>query len=139
MILTDKDNFNFIKNKKSEKRKENENTFTVFNMKFNKDKVYAFSAFVLAISFIFLNDKSKRVKFVELTSNKKFLYSMLIALAFSFYTLFFLSDNKDNERVRTATKHAIIGFLIGMMHHFDFKVGPFWFVWLTSFYLDMGE
>jgi len=119
---------------------ENKNIlFKLGNINFNNDKLMAFSSFVLVIFFMFYKDKSKRKKLFELFYNKSFVVSALIALVFSIYTLYFIPHNDDGRKLSTATKHAIIGFLIGMLHHFEFQIGPFWFIWLASYYLDMNE
>ncbi len=116
------------------------NDFQILGINFKKDKVLAFGSFILATSTIFYHSNEKRKKLMELLKNKFFVLSVLFAMSFSIYTLYFIpKDNDDNEKVKKATKQAIIGFLIGMFHHLDFNVGPFWFIWLVSYYLDISE
>lgn len=126
-------------NKKKSKGDEKDVVFKLGNINFHKDKMIAISSFVLVIFFMFYKDKSKRKKLFELFYNKSFAISAFIALLFSIYTLYFIPHNEDGRKLSTATKHAIIGFLIGMLHHFEFQIGPFWFIWLASYYLDMSE
>ena len=115
------------------------NHFKIVGINFKKDKVIAFGSFILAIFFVFYNDGLKRNKIKELFTSKSFVLSTLFVLSFSIYTLYFVPNNNDSKRLGKATKQAIIAFLIGMFHHLDFKVGPFWFIWLASYYLDIGE
>ena len=113
------------------------NNFKINGINFKKIK--AFSSFILVISMIFYYSKEKRSKLMELLKNKFFVISVLFAMGFSIYTLYFVPKDEDYEKVKKSTKQAIIGFLIGMFHHLDFNVGPFWFIWLASYYLDVGE
>ena len=115
------------------------NNFKINGINFKKDKVLAFSSFILVISMIFYNSKEKRSKLMELLQNRFFVVSVLFAMSFSIYTLYFVPKDDDSEKVKKATKQAILGFLIGMFHHLDFNVGPFWFIWLASYYLGIGE
>ncbi len=126
-----------MENKKE--KNQNKLKFKVGKYSIERNKAAAFSTFILAVIFIFYNDKHKRKLLFELISNKRFTFSLLIAFIFSVYTLYFVDDSIDSQKLTTATKHAIIGFLIGILHHFDFKIGPFWFIWLVSYYLDMSE
>ena len=103
------------------------------------DKIFAFSSFVLAVSYLIYNDKNRVKKLKELFNNKSFALSAFVALMFSIWGLYFTPEDETGVKLRTATKHAIIAFLIGMFHHFEFKVGPFWFIWLVSYYLDLSE
>ena len=126
--------------KNNQKGEENKNIlFKLGNINFHKDKLFAISSFVLVIFFMFYKNTSKRKILSELLHNKSFAISAFIALLFSIYTLYFIPHNEDGRKLSTATKHAIIGFLIGMLHHFEFQIGPFWFIWLASYYLDMSE
>lgn len=117
-----------------------DNDFQILGINFKKDKVLAFGSFILATSTIFYHSEEKRKKLMHLLKNKFFVLSVLFAMSFSIYTLYFIpKDSDDNDKVKKATKQAIIGFLIGMFHHLDFNVGPFWFIWLVSYYLDVSE
>lgn len=116
-----------------------DNDFQILGINFKKDKILAFGSFILATSTIFYHSNEKRKKLMHLLKNKFFVLSVLFAMSFSIYTLYFIPKNNDYEKVKKATKQAIIGFLIGMFHHLDFNVGPFWFIWLASYYLDVGE
>ena len=116
-----------------------DNNFKISGINFKKDKILAFSSFILAISMIFYTHKEKRSKLMKLLKNRPFVLSVLFAMGFSIYTLYFVPKDDNYEKVKKATKQAIIGFLIGIFHHLDFNVGPFWFIWLASYYLDVSE
>lgn len=124
--------------KKTEKHGE-EFLFKLGNVTLNKNKLFAFGSFVIAIFYLIISDNEKKGKFFKLISNKKFTFSMFFVIVFSFVTLYFTPKNKDGIKVTKATKQAIIGLLIGIFHHLGFTVGPFWFIWLVSYYLDLSE
>ena len=130
-----------FKEKKSNQKKQTsiKDFFKYETLVVYKNKIFAFSSFILIIFYIFYKSKERRNKLKELLSNRSFVFSGLIALVFSIWTLYFIPWDESNNKVRNATKHAIIAFLIGMFHHFEFKIGPFWFVWLISYYLDLSE
>ena len=115
------------------------NDFQILGINFKKDKVLAFGSFILATSTIFYHSNEKRKKLMELLKNKFFVLSVLFAMSFSINTLYFIPKDDDYGKIKKATKQAIIGFLIGMFHHLDFNVGPLWFIWLVSYYLDVSE
>ena len=121
------------------KKQESGVLFKLGNVNFKKDKIFAFGSFILAIFFILYKDNERKKKFFELFDNKFFMISAFVSFLFSIYTLYFSGNDEESEKMKTATKHAIIAFLIGMLHHIDLKIGPFWFIWLASYYLDMGE
>jgi len=124
--------------KDNDKKKE-QVLFKIGNTKFYRDKVLAFGSFILVTFFILFTNNDKKNLVIKLINNKKFMFSFLLAVVFSVYTLYFLPKDKDYQKVTRATKQAIIGLIIGMFHYLDFKVGPFWFIWLVSYYLDLSE
>ena len=113
--------------------------FKISGFIFKKQEIISFGVFILAIFFSFYRSKDRLEKLNELLSNKFFGVSLFFIVCFSMYTLFLNKQSEDNKRLSTATKHAIIGFTIGILHHFDFNAAPFWIIWLTSYYLNMGE
>ena len=76
---------------------------------------------------------------MNLIKNKQFLISLTIVCIFVGYTLN-LNDDDDHEteKLKKATKHGLIALLIAIMASLDLKIAPFWFVWLTSYYLDIS-
>ena len=124
--------------KDNDKKKE-QVLFKLGNINFDKDKVLAFGSFILVTFLILITNNEKKKLALDLVNNKKFMFSFLLAVVFSVYTLYFLPKNQDYQKITRATKQAIIGLVIGMFHYLDFKVGPFWFIWLVSYYLDLSE
>jgi hypothetical protein len=112
--------------------------FKISGFIFKKQEIISFCVFILAILFSFYRSKGRLEKLNELLSNKFFTISLFFIVCFSIYTLF-LNKQPENKRLSIATKHAIIGFTIGILHHFDFNAAPFWIIWLTSYYLNMAE
>ena len=129
---------NFEKDNDKKEKKEDQVLFKFYNIKFSNEDL-AFGSFILVTLFILFTNNDKKNLVIKLISNKKFMFSLILAIIFSVYTLYFLPKNKDYQKVTRATKQAIIGLIIGMFHYFDFKVGPFWFIWLVSYYLDLSE
>ena len=112
--------------------------FKISGFIFKKQEIISVCVFILAILFSFYRSKDRLEKLNELLSNKFFTMSLFFIVCFSIYTLF-LNKQPENKRLSIATKHAIIGFTIGILHHFDFNAAPFWIIWLTSYYLNMAE
>lgn len=106
-------------------------------------KKHAFFGSVLLYSivtiFLIYSNKEKRAIFMNLIKNKQFLISLTIVCLFVGYTLN-LNDDDDHEteKLKKATKHGLIALLIAIMASLDLKIAPFWFVWLTSYYLDIS-
>ena len=120
-------------------KKKEQVLFKLGNINFDKDKVLAFGSFILVTFLILITNNEKKKLALDLVNNKKFMFSFFLAICFSIYTLYFLPKNQDYQKITRATKQAIIGLVIGMFHYLDFKVGPFWFIWLVSYYLDLSE
>ena len=51
-----------------------------------------------------------------------------------------LDDNKNEEikQRRTAVKHGLLSLIIGILASLDLKLVPFWLVFITSYYLNLG-
>ena len=58
-------------------------------------------------------------------------------MSFSIYTLYFVPKDEDYEKVKIhkAGNYWFFNRYVSP----DFNVGPFWFIWLASYYLDVGE
>ena len=128
-----------IERENQKNKKKEQVLFKLGNINFDKDKVLAFGSFILVTFLILITNNEKKKLAIDLVNNKKFMFSFFLAICFSIYTLYFLPKNQDYQKITRATKQAIIGLVIGMFHYLDFKVGPFWFIWLVSYYLDLSE
>ena len=116
--------------------------FKISGLLFKKQEVILFGVFILAIFFSFYRSKDRVEKLNKLLSNKFFTVSLFAIISFSVFILYFNKPHEDDKqyiKMATATKHAIIGFTIGILHHFEFNAAPFWIIWLTSYYLNFGE
>ena len=92
--------------KDNDKKKE-QVLFKIGNTKFYRDKVLAFGSFILVTFFILFTNNDKKNLVIKLINNKKFMFSFLLAVVFSVYTLYFLPKDKDYQKVTRATKQAI--------------------------------
>jgi len=116
--------------------------FKISGFLFKKQEVILFGVFILAILFSFYRSKDRLEQLNKLLSNKFFMMSLFAIVCFSVFTLYLnkpSEEDKQYEKMATATKHAIIGFTIGILHHFEFNAAPFWIIWLTSYYLNFDE
>lgn len=91
---------------------------------------------VITLAIVYRNQEKRRI-FMNLITNKSFLMGMIVTICFIVYSLS-LGNEDENERIKTATKHATIALLIAIMAALDLEIAPFWLVWLTSYYLDIS-
>lgn len=131
--------------KKTDVKKSNKYQKGLFKIKgflFKKQEVILFGVFILAILFSFYRSKDRLEQLNKLLANKFFTLSLVAIICFSsfiFYSNKYYEDREHYKKMATATKHAIIGFTIGILHHFEFNAAPFWIIWLTSYYLNFDE
>lgn len=92
-------------------------------------------AFILITGGLLFRDAAKFRKVTGLLKNKTFIVGVVIIIAFSAYTLSLPDTTPDNRRIRRATKHGILGFIIAILAILEFKVAPFWLIMITSYYL----
>ena len=85
---------------------------------------------------ILVTHKDKQQKVLGLLKNKLFLFSLLVIVAWSYYCLYQISDDL-NDDYKKATKQAIIAFIIALLAHLELKVAPYWLVWITAYYLGI--
>jgi hypothetical protein len=77
----------------------------------------------------------------ELITNKYWLVSFMLIIAWSLYVLVFKNklkiykDEHQNEAI-VATKQSLFGLLIAICHHLDMTVWIYWLIWIVSFYLE---
>jgi len=120
----------------NKKMKSSLSNFSTF-MSGNGFAISAF-AFVTLTALVLFKDEEKFTRFKKLFSSKQFIASTLLILVFSSYMLNLpIGNNKDVERLKTATKEGLLGFLIAVLAYLDLKAAPFWIIWLTSYYLNV--
>lgn len=107
----------------------------------SKNNKYGFvisaAVYLLITIVIVYRHKEKRQILIKLVTNKSFLLGFFVTVSFIMYTLS-LGDDGENERIKIATKHGLLAFLIAIMAALDLEIAPFWLVWLTSYYLDIS-
>ena len=100
--------------------------------------VVASLSFVVITALILFRDEEKISKIKKLFSDKLFLFSTLLIIIFSGYTFSIpSSNNTEILRLHTATKEALLGFLIALLAYLDLKAAPFWIIWLASYYIHV--
>ena len=65
-------------------------------------------------------------------------FSMIVIWCLLVYKYSTLKDEpKENiEKVKNATKKAILALIIAFFARLDLVIAPFWFVWLIAYYLE---
>tara|TARA_B100001250_G_C19749750_1_gene767150 strand:- start:1013 stop:1387 length:375 start_codon:yes stop_codon:yes gene_type:complete len=103
-----------------------------------------FSLIIITIVSIIINKNQKYA--LNFITNKYFLVSFIGIIFFSYYVMFVLyeddeaSDEKDlkKKRVKIATKHALIAYVIAIFTHIDSIIlAPFLLIWIMSYFLDI--
>lgn len=100
-----------------------------------KDFIFAIIIFAGIVFYTLFNNEEKLEKIRNLFNNKTFLISLIFIVAWCFY---WLKINTVNvSRYKKATKQAIIGLIIALFAYLDLTIAPFWFVWLSAFFLNI--
>lgn len=103
-----------------------------------------FSLIIITIVSIIINKNQKHA--LNFITNKYFLISFIGIIIFSYYVMFVLyedneaSNEKDlkKKRVKIATKHALIAYVIAIFTHIDSIIlAPFLLIWIMSYFLDI--
>ena len=96
---------------------------------------WSFSSVILITAYFIYKDNTKRKLFMNMISNKFFVISSLLSFIFSIY-IYSLSDaSDDTKNLQSATKDAIIAYIIAILASLDLRVTPFWFIWMITYYL----
>ena len=96
----------------------------------------AMGVFSMITMGILVTHKEKQQKVMNLLKNKIFLFSLFVIVVWSYYCLYYISDDL-NDDYKKATKQAIIAFIIALLAHLELKVAPYWLVWITAYYLGV--
>ena len=103
-----------------------------------------FSLIIITIVSIIINKDQKNA--LNFITNKYFIISFIGIIIFSYYVMFVLyeDDEVGNEkdlkkkRVKIATKHALIAYVIAIFTHIDSIIlAPFLLIWIMSYFLDI--
>lgn len=93
-------------------------------------------SFIGITALIVFRDEEKKKLLIKLITNKLFMGSLVIIIAFSIYQLRQPSGDDETERRKRATREAILGFVIAVLAYLDLKAAPFFIIWIVSYYLD---
>ena len=93
-------------------------------------------SFIGITALIVFRDEEKKKLLIKLTTNKLFMGSLVIIIAFSIYQLRQPPGDDETERRKRATREAILGFVIAVLAYLDLKAAPFFIIWIVSYYLD---
>lgn len=83
--------------------------------------------------------KETQNKIMRYIKNPYFIIHFIIIVVFSAITLS-LDDNKNEEikQRRTAIKHGLLSLIICILASLNLELAPFWLVFITSYYLNLG-
>lgn len=102
------------------------------------------SLIIITIGSVLINKNKKNA--LNLLSNKYFIVSFVLIIIFSYYVMFVLYENDEEgdekdlkkKRVKIATKHALIAYVIAIFTHIDSIIlAPFLLIWIMSYFLDI--
>ena len=91
---------------------------------------------LLSIGIVFFNEERKK-KFKKIFSDPILLVALILSIIWSYLTLSLPPNTRYNIQLRNATKSAIVGFIITIMSAIGMYAGPFWVLWIVSYYLHM--
>ena len=104
----------------------------------NSEFVFTIIIFLFIIGYTLFKDESKFKKLKDLISDNHFWISFAIVMIWSIYW-FYISKNEDLDKYKSATKQALIGLIIALFAHLELVIAPFWFVWITAFFLNISS
>jgi hypothetical protein len=115
----------------------------------NNTEIYEFIfsiIFLIGVTIlsIIVNKNSPKAK--KLIFNKYFILFFILIILFSYFILFIFFNNdtitdenlKIKKRIKIATKHAIIAYIIAIFTQLDsIIIAPFIVVWVVSYFLNV--
>ena len=115
----------------------------------NNTEIYEFMfsiIFLIGVTIlsIIVNKNSSKAK--KLIYNKYFILFFILIILFSYFILFIFFNNdtitdenlKIKKRIKIATKHAIIAYIISIFTQLDsIIIAPFIVVWVVSYFLNV--
>ena len=109
------------------------------NKSFTKDILFLS---IIMVMIIVINDEV-RGRLTVLVYDKVTMISMSIIIIF-IGTVLNMEESeetkkyiKDLYKLKYATKHAFIGFVIALMAYLDMVIAPFWIALISGYYLDI--
>ena len=93
-------------------------------------------AFIASTGVIVFRSEERKKLLIKLLTNKVFMFTLVIIIAFSTWQLNAQEDDEETERRKRATREAILGLIIAVLAYLDLKAAPFFIIWIVSYYLD---
>ena len=98
-----------------------------------------FPLFTGGIFFILMIRKiltgSSFVKLKKIIKQPVWMFNFLIMTGFVLY-ITQLSDNEKHDKLKDASKKAILAFVIAMLATLELTIAPFWVVFMSAYYLN---
>ena len=92
---------------------------------------------IITIGFI-VTHKERRNKVISYMKNPIFVVHFIVITVFSIMTLSLDAKNDEIKRRQESVKHALAALIIAIMAALDMKLGPFWLVFIISYYLHLS-
>lgn len=92
---------------------------------------------IITIGFI-VTHKERRNKVMSYLKNPIFVIHFIVITVFSIMTLSLDANNNEIKRRQESVKHALAALIIAIMAALDMKLGPFWLVFIISYYLHLN-
>tara|TARA_B110000285_G_scaffold233027_2_gene305635 strand:+ start:781 stop:1182 length:402 start_codon:yes stop_codon:yes gene_type:complete len=104
----------------------------------NKEVILPLASFIGITGLVLFRDKEKIKLLNQLLTDKVFMASIICIIIFSVYQLNQTREENETDgetdRRKRATIDAILGLIIAILMHLDIKLGPFFIIWITSYY-----
>lgn len=91
---------------------------------------------ILCISLIILYQKNDLDILLNDLTNKRFIIWILGIIIYSTYILNNKSNTKESQKVKSATKKALVALIIAYFAKLDLVIAPFWIVWVFCYYTN---
>lgn len=106
------------------------------NMSTAPQVIIPLSAFLAVTGVIVFRSEERKKLLIKLLTNKVFMVTLALIIAFSTWQLNSKDDDEETERRKRATREAILGLIIAVLAYLDLKAAPFFIIWIVSYYLD---
>ena len=102
--------------------------------------------FIVITIYLIIIDKNKSGALIKIFKNKIFIINLTIALVFFIFINYVINndninlinvDKKKHKQLITSSHQALFGLVIAFFAHIDLIVSPFWFIFITSYILNL--
>ena len=90
--------------------------------------------FILMIRKILTGDSFVRLK--KLIKQPVWMFNFLIMCGFILYITQLSDNDKEHDKLKEATKKAVLAFVIAMLATLELTIAPFWVVFMAAYYLN---